>query len=150
MKIYLAGPDVFLGNADEKGKELKAKCAALGVEGLYPLDAEATTAVEIVKKDIDMIRSADCVIANCNDFRGFDMDSGTAFEIGYAVATGKPVFCYCDDLRAQVEKYGDKCGPYLTENFGKPLNIMITETTKVFGSFDEALFAAVTAQKESS
>ena len=38
MKIYLAGPDVFLPDAIEIGRRKAAICARHGVSGLYPLD----------------------------------------------------------------------------------------------------------------
>src|SRR6266404_969261 len=38
MKIYLAGPDVFLPDAIEIGRRKAAICARHGVNGLYPLD----------------------------------------------------------------------------------------------------------------
>ena len=38
MKIYLAGPDVFLPDALDIGRRKAAICARHGVSGLYPLD----------------------------------------------------------------------------------------------------------------
>ncbi len=38
MKIYLAGPDVFLPDAIEIGRRKVEICARHGVTGLYPLD----------------------------------------------------------------------------------------------------------------
>ena len=38
MKIYLAGPDVFLPDAVEIGRRKADICARHGVTGLYPLD----------------------------------------------------------------------------------------------------------------
>src|SRR3546814_1957018 len=38
--LYLAGPDVFRPDARERGRELKARCAQFGIEGLFPLDQE--------------------------------------------------------------------------------------------------------------
>ena len=38
MKIYLAGPDVFLPDAVEIGRRKSAICARHGLSGLYPLD----------------------------------------------------------------------------------------------------------------
>jgi len=38
MKIYLAGPDVFLPDALEVGKRKREICARHGLRGLFPLD----------------------------------------------------------------------------------------------------------------
>jgi nucleoside deoxyribosyltransferase len=58
-------------------------------------------------------------------FRGAgERGSGTAFEIGFAAALGKPVRAYRDDLSALRERV--RCGPtadvcdrgYLVKDFG--------------------------------
>jgi nucleoside 2-deoxyribosyltransferase len=38
MKIYLAGPDVFLHDAVDIGRRKVDVCAGHGLTGLYPLD----------------------------------------------------------------------------------------------------------------
>ena len=109
-KIYLAGPDVFEKDALEVGKVLKALCHEFGFEGLFPLDnileAEEPTelAREIRQANLALIRKADIVMANLNPFRGFEPDSGTVYEIGFAEALGKPVFGYAQDLRTMKER----------------------------------------------
>lgn len=51
-KIYLAGPDVFLPNAIEEGKRLKALCKEYGYEGFFPMDniISGETPKEIAQK----------------------------------------------------------------------------------------------------
>jgi nucleoside 2-deoxyribosyltransferase len=44
------------------------------------------------------------VLANLNPFRGAEPDSGTCVEIGYALALGKRVVGYADDLRPLRER----------------------------------------------
>ena len=39
-KVYLAGPDVFLPSAVALGQQKREVCAAHGLEGLFPLDAD--------------------------------------------------------------------------------------------------------------
>jgi len=109
--IYLAGPDVFEPDALKQGERLKALCAAFGFEGLFPLDnaIEAhdhphRTAEAIRKANLDLIRRADAVMANLNAFRGFEPDSGTVYEVGFAEALGKPVFGYAADRRHMIER----------------------------------------------
>ena len=53
----------------------------------------APWAREVAKNDYKHVLEADIVVAIV-DFDGQDMDSGTAVEIGYAYALGKPVFLY--------------------------------------------------------
>ncbi len=111
-ELYLAGPDVFRADAVAHGEALKALCARYGFEGLYPLDnalpkqlAEPREqAAWIYRANIGLIERADAVLANLNFFRGAEPDSGTAFEVGYATALGKPVYGYVDDAGSYAER----------------------------------------------
>ena len=40
LRVYLAGPDVFLPNAAEIGRRKREICAQYGFEGVFPLDNE--------------------------------------------------------------------------------------------------------------
>jgi len=100
--VYLAGPEVFLRNAVEAGRVKAEICARHGLEGCYPLDAELDlsgltpedSAYAIAFANEGLIRTCDAVIANLTPFRGAGMDTGTAYEVGFARGLGKPVFGY--------------------------------------------------------
>ncbi|MGD9659525.1 MAG: nucleoside 2-deoxyribosyltransferase [Methylocystis sp.] len=103
MRVYLAGPEVFFPNARDHGEEKKRICATYGFEGVYPLDNEIADAAslhpEVLARAIShgnerLMRDSDLVIANCTPFRSVSMDAGTAYEIGFMRALGKPVFGY--------------------------------------------------------
>lgn len=101
MKLYLAGPEVFLDDAREIGRRKVALCARHGFTGLFPLDgeialdgADGISAPAIFAANLDMMRSADAVLANLTPFRGISADPGTAFELGFAFALAKPVAAY--------------------------------------------------------
>lgn len=104
MRVYLAGPDVFLPDAMAVGRAKSEICTALGLQALYPLDAELeldweTTpkpvlAQAIFQSNCAMLQAADAVLANLTPFRGPSADAGTVWEVGYAHALGKPVFGY--------------------------------------------------------
>lgn len=109
QRIYLAGPDVFEPDALEVGKKLKELAAEYGFIGLFPLDNVISTsgtphdiARAIRAANINLIKSADTVMANLNPFRGLEPDSGTVFEVGFATALGKPVYCYAADRREMI------------------------------------------------
>ena len=101
MKIYLAGPEVFLPDAIAIGRRKKELCTRYGFEGLFPFDNEVSpnTAGERIDKLIyraneDMIRRSDLGICNLTPFRGPSADVGTVFELGLLVGLGKSVFGY--------------------------------------------------------
>lgn len=142
-KVYLAGWDVFRPKAKEVGEKLKNLCAEYGFEGLYPLDNECSNAKEIYEGNIALIKRADAVIANVNAFRGFEPDSGTAFEIGYAAALGKKVIAYLDESRPMIEWVRDENG-YSIEDFGYPVNLMLAHGAEiVIGNAETALQSLV-------
>jgi nucleoside 2-deoxyribosyltransferase len=101
-RIYLAGPEVFLPDALAVGAEKVQRCAEAGFEGLFPLDASLDltglskheAARRIALANEALMRSADAIIANLTPFRGASMDAGTAFEVGFMRALGKPVLGY--------------------------------------------------------
>lgn len=112
LKIYLAGPDVFRADAKELG-EAKAKiCAEYGFEGLFPLDANVDlsnltpfeSGLAIYGADIELMDLCDLIVANMTPFRGPGLDGGTAFEMGYMRAQGKPVWGYTLDARDYGER----------------------------------------------
>ena len=154
--IYLAGFDVFRPDAIEFGDFQKELCRQLGFEGLHPLDnavPETLSGPEraqwIYRSNIALIHRADCISANVNRFRGAEPDSGTVFEIGYAVALGKPVWVYTQEARSLVEQLAvaraidgrlvDE-SDFTVEDFALNLNLMIACSTKVvIGSLEDCL-----------
>lgn len=139
-QIYLAGFDVFRQDAIEHGQHLQQLCAEYGFKGLYPLDNAAPTELRgellaqwIYQSNIALIEQADAVIANLNPFRGYEPDSGTVFEVGYAIARQKTVAAYTEqegDLLSQIphQKQGvfalDQQG-FVVEDFGLSMNLML-------------------------
>ena len=139
-RIYLAGFDVFRTDAVAHGQYLKTLCEAQGLLGLYPFDNEvsqglppAETAALICTANIAMIKGCDAVLANLDPFRGAEPDSGTAFEVGMAVALAKPVWVYFKEtgtLREQIthDANGVDAQGFMVEDFGLPRNLMLACT----------------------
>jgi nucleoside 2-deoxyribosyltransferase len=103
---------------------------------------------------MDAIRSADLVLANLNDFRGAgEPDSGTAFEVGFAAALGKPIWAYIDDGRSLLERVSVKTGEsaaycangFLVEDFGLNMNLMLACTARIVIGDPQACLDAMLA-----
>jgi nucleoside 2-deoxyribosyltransferase len=101
MRVYLAGPDVFLPEPHARGAALKRICARYGLTGVFPMDpldaepddwAGFAEPVRIALRNEAHIRGADALIANLTPFRGPSADVGTVFELGFMRALGRPVF----------------------------------------------------------
>jgi nucleoside 2-deoxyribosyltransferase len=102
-RVYLAGPDVFLPDAEVWAEHRKSICAGHGLVAVSPLDALAeepagwTELPEwqcIAWRNEAHIRACAAVIANLTPFRGPSADVGTVYEVGYARALGRLVFGY--------------------------------------------------------
>lgn len=160
VRIYLAGPDVFRPDAAAHGRRLVALCAELGFEGVFPLDESLAAegdphgvARRIYQANVGHLARCDAVIANLDFFRGAEPDSGTCFEVGYAVALGKPVVGYVPEEGSFAQRIRrrhpaiagagsrDHAGWEL-EEFGLPLNLMLGVPCRVVvGGAREALAA---------
>ncbi len=144
-RVYLAGPEVFFPNAREQGEIKKRLCAAHGFVGVYPLDnaiggadvlSRESLARAISHGNERLMRSCDLLVANCTPFRSVSMDAGTAFEIGFMRALGRPVFGYSNvmlDYAARVRAmpsdvqaaWCDETRAADIEDFGLAENLMI-------------------------
>jgi nucleoside 2-deoxyribosyltransferase len=109
MKIYLAGPDVFLPDALEIGRRKVDICARHGLTGLYPLDNAVDSAANgasltIFKSNEAMMESADAIIANLTPFRGPSADAGTVYELGYMAGRDKLCLAYSNDPATYADR----------------------------------------------
>jgi nucleoside 2-deoxyribosyltransferase len=152
MKVYLAGPDVFLPDAVEIGRRKTEICARHGLTGLYPLDnavdlVAAGASLAIFKGNEAMMDAADAIIANLTPFRGPSADAGTVYELGYMAGRGKLLFAYCNDpavyadRAARFGKVTKSAGGHLidadglaVEDFGLPDNLMMIHTLDLHGA----------------
>jgi nucleoside 2-deoxyribosyltransferase len=104
-RLYLAGPEVFRPDAIEYAQKQRALREQYGFIGLHRMDnnvdledSSMRTATKIYRSDIGQIWAGDIVVANCNALRGALIDDGTAYELGYSNALGKPTYDYIDRL----------------------------------------------------
>jgi nucleoside 2-deoxyribosyltransferase len=150
LRIYLAGPDVFLPDTVDIGRRKKDICAAHGVSGLYPLDSAidrsaGDVSLNIFKGCEAMMDAADAIIANLTPFRGPGADPGTAYELGYMAARGKFCLGYSNDptiyaervrlltkVRSQDGRLVDAEG-LTVEDFGLSDNLMMIHALDLHG-----------------
>lgn len=107
MKVYLAGPEVFLPDAAAIAAQKKQLCAQHGLEGIFPTDPRPHPAGEAglarwyaiyLGNEADL-RGCDALVANLTPFRGPSADPGTVYELGFVRALGRPVLGYTNDAR---------------------------------------------------
>jgi nucleoside 2-deoxyribosyltransferase len=113
MRVYLAGPDVFLPEALARAAALKFICARHGLQGVSPLDqldgepaswTDLPAARRIALCNEARIAGCAALIANLTPFRGPSADAGTVYEIGYMRALGRPVFGWSNAAEPFTER----------------------------------------------
>ena len=143
-RLYLAGPEVFLPDALAMARAKQDLCARHGFEGVFPLDAsldlaglsKREQARRIFMANEAAMRSCKGLIANLTPFRGVSMDAGTALEVGFMRALGRPVLGYTNvvaDYRRRAEAYRRAAVPVAdadapdvaTEDYDLAENLMI-------------------------
>ena len=151
MKIYLAGPDVFLPDAIELGRRKVQLCARHGLVGLYPLDnaidiAARDSSRQIFRGNETMMIEADAIIANLTPFRGPGADAGTVYELGFMVGRGKLSLGYSNDPSSYADRVGKFTGlssrdgrlvdalGLTVEDFGLSDNLMMIHALDIHGA----------------
>jgi nucleoside 2-deoxyribosyltransferase len=169
LRVYLAGPDVFVPQPGLWAERRKAICARHGLIGISPLDALADQPAfwsdlpewrRIALRNEALIRSADALIANLTPFRGPSADVGTAYEAGFMCALGRPVFGYSTTAAPFTQRSRDFAAAHggavadadrilrdadgmLIEQFGLSDNLMLEEA--IVGSRGQLIIADVPA-----
>ena len=167
--IYLAGPDVFLPDANEILLLKKQICKKYGFVGISPLDntlpyldniSKIQNGYLIANHNETIIKTCNILVANITPFRGPNMDPGTAYEIGFARGLKKPTFAYTSNPLTLFERtklfYGvtNNLDPnnILIEDFDSSENVMISNAvyssnlfTVARGSFKGPTIAAIDA-----
>ncbi|MBA8880122.1 nucleoside 2-deoxyribosyltransferase [Phyllobacterium myrsinacearum] len=111
MKVYLAGPEVFLSNAKEVLAHKSELARAAGFTPLAPGDLEIPRTdskyergIAISAIDEQLMLASDLIIANLTPFRGISADVGTSFELGFMCALGRQVYGYTNVAASYLER----------------------------------------------
>lgn len=145
--VYLAGPERYAPDARTRYEALREAGNRLGLRVIVPTD-EVTgmppepaedpfaRAYHTFYRQQRHVRDCDILIADLNDFHGWEPDSDTAFECGMAFQLGKKLYGYMDSTARMIDRvpslgpereYRDICGCNV-ENFDYPINIMFASS----------------------
>ena len=165
--VYIAGPERYDADAAEKYAKMKALCAENGLYAVVPTDEIPgipaantgdiyTDAYLTFLRQQQHVRDCDIILANLNDFHGWEPDSDTSFECGMAYQLGKKMFSYMESTVRMIDRipnfgpereYRDACGCN-AENFDYPINLMFSGSMPIYeGDFETALAKMVEALK---
>lgn len=112
IKVYIAGPEVFLPNGLDQVEKKRALCRAYGMEPSarqgdflqYQGGDKFTFGAMIARHNEELMREADIIIANLTPFRGVSADPGTVYEVGFMCALGRRAFGYTNTSRLYSDR----------------------------------------------
>lgn len=160
-KIYLSVFERYDENGAEILSQMKAICKHYGFEAVSPLDLADGAVFEEAENAYERagqlfynyqkhVRDADVIIANLNDYRGYEVNNDVGFECGMGFQLGKKLYGYMDDTKPMIDKiphlgeereYRDQNGSNV-ENFDYPANLMFACSMKIIqGDFDTIIKA---------
>ena len=111
--VYLADFEMFLPTCQETVAYWKKICDKYGFIGLFPGDGDPIEPGEdfwkrVFEHDVNHMYNSDMVIAQLDDWRGRQPDSGTLFEVGYFVALGMPAYGFYSSSNGLLDKNIEK------------------------------------------
>ena len=135
MKLYFAGP-LFSTPERTWNAEVTAGLRAAGHEVFLPQEQEpGKDGPAIFATDLGGIDWSDGLIAIMD---GPDPDSGTAWEVGYAYGTKRPIVLVRTDFRSLAGSAGDY-NPMLTQAATVRIDLPAASTTEVISAILDAL-----------
>ena len=140
MKAYIAGP-LFTRGERDFCRRVKTVVQSAGIEPLWPwelcdqrtVNGHSNGNATIFDSNMQALDNSDLVVAILD---GPDVDSGTAWEIGYSYSKNIPVIGIRTDLRNAGENGHSK------------VNLMIYHVVKEFVRSEEELEAALNRLKD--
>ena len=156
---YLASFERYQENAEEVFAKMKEICEKYGFEVYTPMDWTAGVnkietdnpymwAANVFDNYQQHVRNCDVIIANLNNYRGYEVNNDVGFECGMAFQLGKKLYGYMDNTAPSIEKiphfgadreFRDHTGSNV-ENFNYPVNLMFGCSMKIFeGKFEEIM-----------
>lgn len=158
-RVYLADLVRYEEGAGQIYEQRKELCRRYGLEALTPADLvngrergqslnPYSQAAVLAENCLELIRECDAVVADLNNYRGYECANDVGFECGVGFELQKELVGYMQDTRPCIEKiphmgeekeYRDMTGCNV-ENFNYPINLMFACSMKICeGKFEDAI-----------
>lgn len=157
--VYLSGVERYQKNAEEIFAQKKEICRKYGLKAVTPTDlAEGVKeiitdqpylwAANLFEHYQNHVRTCDVIIADLNNYRGYEVNNDVGFECGMAFQLGKKMYGYMDNADPLVKRlphlgemceFRDHTGSNV-ENFDYPVNLMFGCSMDIVkGAFEETI-----------
>lgn len=142
------GFDVVTSLDPAEGEELCTAMAQDREENPY------RWAARIFQRNCRHVQSCDLILADLNDYQGYEISNDIAFECGMGYQLGKPLYGYMDNTAPLIQKiphfgekadYRDQTGSKV-EDFDYPANLMFACTMEIIEGNLEAAVARAAEQ----
>ena len=156
--VYLSDTVRYLPDAAEQYTKMKQLFDRLGYDAVSPCDILPGT--EVLPEDNTYVaaaklfdrwqrhvRECDIIVADLNDYHGYEVSTDVGFECGMAFQLGKKMIGYMDSTVPMIDRvphygadheYRDQTGSNV-ENFNYPLNLMFACSMKIVqGTYEDA------------
>ncbi|MBQ6493330.1 MAG: nucleoside 2-deoxyribosyltransferase [Erysipelotrichaceae bacterium] len=148
---YLADFEMFLPTCDETVAYWKKTCEKYGIIGLFPGEGDPVLPGDdfwrrVFEHDVNWMKYCDMCLAQLDDWRGHEPDSGTLFELGYYVGLGLPAYGFYSGPKTLLERKIERkeedgviydLNGYMIEDKGSAFDNILT-SVKIADSFEEA------------
>lgn len=157
--IYISGVGRYKEDAKKYFEELKQICSKYGLKAVAPTDW--VDSVKEIKTDNPYIwaanvfdnyqqhvRECDIIIADLNDYRGYEINNDVGFECGMGFQLGKKLYGHMQNTLPLIERiphmgeeneYRDHTGCNV-ENFNYPANLMFSCSMDIIqGGFEDVV-----------
>lgn len=157
--VYLAGFERYDADGEAVFEKMKKLCERYNMRAVSPLDWALgvekiesdnpyITAANLFDNWQQHVRNCDIVIANLNNYRGYEVNNDVSFECGMGFQLRKKLYGYMDDTSPMIDRvphlgveneFRDQTGSNV-ENFNYPANLMFGSSMKIFeGKFDDII-----------
>lgn len=157
--VYLSGVERYQENAKEIFEHKKKICQKYGLIAIAPTDlAEGVEkiitdqpylwAANMFEHYQNHVRACDVIIADLNNYRGYEINNDVGFECGMAFQLGKKMYGYMDHTDPLINRiphlgeayeFRDHTGSNV-ENFDYPVNLMFGCSMDILeGTFEETI-----------
>ena len=131
--VYISGP-LFTPSEREYLEQIDSLCQKIGLSTYLPHrdvgfgPAREEQAKHYFDQDLWMLQNSHCVVAVIN---GADIDSGTAWEVGYGFSSDKYIIGIREDIRDSEINPMLICSVKITHSFGHLRDELIKWKTEI-------------------
>lgn len=141
-RVYIASSKRYNSNYDIYKEKVREEYKNAGYEAVFPGDLLVEFNSEdplrkaqlVFENNMSLLLSSSYIVADLNNFHGFEPNNDVSFECGVAWGRGIKCFGFMDDTRIMKERIPhypedkggrDWCGN-VVENFNLPINLMFS------------------------